>query len=428
MTRPSTAAFAGTMNAMPMAYALDLRARGWDVTYLVDVPRDDTLSRPEYKFSSIDYPYPSWIVERPVRSQLLAALAPSLGLRDIVRMLRAADVVFLSGLYLCLAPLLRPEQKKIFLSYGADLDSWCDIENVDRTARIFAERIGHFVARHLVRYAVRRMVQSLRCVDLVVTFPRGLSPAADQVLDRELAGSRARRVTRHDISFADLPSPDRLRTAPPGPVLKIICGTRHTFRAHPSTSETENKGTDIIIRGLGTYARTPGAMPIEVLFFEKGLDLAEAKALCVECGIDSSVTWHAQIPFTQYIELHQQHHIAFDQLGTHIVGTGMYAMYLGMAVIANARNDGHDAASGAWPLCQAESEAEVVSWLQRLEDPRLRAEVGRRSQQFAIDNFGIDRTVSRILSELESPQRQAQASQKQVTDAGRDALFKGNQT
>ncbi len=403
MTRVCTAAFVGTMNAMPMAYALELRALGWDVRYVVDVPAEDTLSRPECKFASIKYPYPSWIVERPVRSQLLAAVAPALAMRDIVRLLRSVDVVFLSGLYLSLAPLLRPEQQKIFLSYGADLDSWCDTRSADRLAQIFAGRIGSFAALRLVRRVVKRMVRALRSVDLVVTFPRGLSPAADRVLDRELRGSQVRCVPRHDISFTDLPRPDRLHVAPPGPVLKIICGTRHTFRAHPSTTETENKGTDIMIRGLGAYARSPGAMPLEIHLFEKGLDLAEAKALCVECGIDRSVTWHAQMPFTQYLELHQRCHIAFDQLGTHIVGTGMYAMYLGMPVIANAGAEAHQHLSGGpWALCQAENEAEVVSWLKRLEDPQVRADVGRRSQRFALEHFGVDRTVARVVTELQS--------------------------
>ncbi|MDY6945382.1 MAG: hypothetical protein SXG53_06660 [Pseudomonadota bacterium] len=386
-----------------MAYALELRSQGWDVKYLADVAPDDTLSRPEHKFHSITYPYPSWIVERLVRSQLLAAIAPSVFLPDIVRMLRAADVVFLSGLYLCLAKLLRPEQKKVFLSYGADLEVWCDVEDADRRAELFAGRIGKFAARRLVRYVVGRMASSLRDVDVAVTFPTGVNAVGDRVLARELAGTAVRRVNRYDISFADLPPPDRIRIAPPGPLLKIICGTRHTFRAHPGGTDTENKGTDIMIRGIGAYARTPGAMPIEVHLFEKGLDLAEAKQLCVECGIDANVRWHAQMPFHDYIQLHQQCHVAFDQLGTHVMGTGMYAMYLGMPVVANGRSDVQQLLAGSSsPLCHAENEADVVHWLQRLEDAQRRVDIGRRSQLFALENFGVDRTVVRILAALDS--------------------------
>src|SRR5690606_6717195 len=116
----------------------------------------------------------------------------------------------------------------------------------------------------------------------------------------------------YDISFVDLPAPDRLWAAPPGPVLKIICGTRHTFRPHPGLMETENKRTDIMIRGIADYLRERDAVPVEVHLFEKGLDLAEAKALCIEHGLESVVTWHAQMAFTDYIRLHQQCHIAFD--------------------------------------------------------------------------------------------------------------------
>ena len=76
-----SAVFLGNMNAMPMAYALDLRERGWDVTYFVDSRATDKLPRPELKFPSIGYPYPSWIVERPC-AVLSAAISPRFLIRN----------------------------------------------------------------------------------------------------------------------------------------------------------------------------------------------------------------------------------------------------------------------------------------------------------------------------------------------------------
>ena len=43
LSRDKCIVFMGGMNAMPMMYALELRHAGYDVLYLVDVPRHDTL-------------------------------------------------------------------------------------------------------------------------------------------------------------------------------------------------------------------------------------------------------------------------------------------------------------------------------------------------------------------------------------------------
>ena len=48
--------FLGTMNAMPMMYAWELKKLGYRVLYFVDRPQSDTLSRPENHFPEISYP------------------------------------------------------------------------------------------------------------------------------------------------------------------------------------------------------------------------------------------------------------------------------------------------------------------------------------------------------------------------------------
>ena len=77
MAGSPSVAFIGNMNAMPMTYALHLRDRGWNVSYFVDTPPSDKLSRPELKFPSIQYPYPDWVIERPLRSPLIAVFGPA---------------------------------------------------------------------------------------------------------------------------------------------------------------------------------------------------------------------------------------------------------------------------------------------------------------------------------------------------------------
>lgn len=394
-----TAAFVGSMNAMPMTYALQLRKRGWDVTYFVDAPPGDHLSRPEHKFPGIiRYPYPAWIIERPVLSPLIAALGPAFLFRDILATLRRVDVVVLSGFYLCLRRYLSPSQTVLFLSHGSDLHVWCDSTNVGRLACLFAARIGAVPARLVVTRAVRRMIESLKKVTAVITFPPGLSEPGETILARELAGTNVARIARYDISFADLPRPDGLEQPGPSDSLRIVCGTRHTFRRHPGLSDEENKGTDVIIRGLARYARL-GRRTLEVHFFRKGLDLAEARALCESLGIAGNVSWHEEMPFHEFLKLHQRCDIAFDQLGSHWMGSGMYAMYLGMPVVTNSRKDVLEPYWGEpSPLCHAQNEEDVVDWLVKLEDPVLRRELGAQSHRFAVAHFDDKLTTEAILS------------------------------
>ena len=86
---PGAILFFGSMNNMPMMYARELRRLGQDVIYFVDVPADDTLSRPECHYSDISHPYPDWIVEFVLPSQLLANVFPRPMLRLMLRKARA---------------------------------------------------------------------------------------------------------------------------------------------------------------------------------------------------------------------------------------------------------------------------------------------------------------------------------------------------
>mgnify|MGYP001365585535 CR=1 FL=1 len=63
--------FIGSTNAMPMMYAIELKKLGYDVIYFVDRPSTDLLNRPENHFPSISYPYPEWIVEVNIPSQMM---------------------------------------------------------------------------------------------------------------------------------------------------------------------------------------------------------------------------------------------------------------------------------------------------------------------------------------------------------------------
>jgi hypothetical protein len=127
---PGTTLFFGTMNAMPMVYARELRKLGQDVVYFVDVPRSDSLSRPECHYADIGYPYPNWIIEFPLVSPLLANIFPKITLQRMLRKARTRKrlgpikAAFMGGHFVAFAPHLPKEALRIFLSYGSDFDVW----------------------------------------------------------------------------------------------------------------------------------------------------------------------------------------------------------------------------------------------------------------------------------------------------------------
>ena len=94
-------------------------------------------------------------------------------------------------------------------------------------------------------------------------------------------------------------------------------------------------------------------------------------------------------------------------MGTHLIGLGMYAMYLGMPVIANCPEEFlYNIWGEQLPLCHARNKDEIVQWLTILESEELRLEIGRKSHAFALKHFGCTKTVDKVLHLLENPYTQ----------------------
>lgn len=404
LSRDKCIVFMGGMNAMPMMYALELRHAGYDVLYLVDVPRRDTLSRPENHFPEISYPYPEWVIERVMPSQILMALFPrffAFFYRALIRRHSGKPVgcYVLDGYFSALTPWLEPEAKKVELPHGSDLDTWANLEGAEALAQRFRHRslfrfLPAWLARRGIVNAVSNQYQGYASADVVVYFPRGFNATGDRIV-QSLTRKGIRYVPRADISF--LPLTGQSREFKPGTdTLVIFSGVRFLYRTFPDGNTGYNKGNDIIIEGIARYhAINP---KIQVHFVDKGEDVQHARELIRQKGLESVVVWHKEMPLKDLLALYQQSDVCFDQVGEHWMGAiGGYALWLGKPVITNA-----DPAirSGIWPadnpVCNARNAEQVCEWLVTLRDDAVRKRLSAESKVFAETYMG----PGRVLDEL----------------------------
>jgi hypothetical protein len=393
--------FFGTMNAMPMMYARAYRAAGRDVVYFVDVPPSDTLSRPENHFADITYPYAHWIVEQHLPTQLIASLFPRLVKKTFTSKANiprgsVPEAVFLGGYFVALAPYFPSQTKKIFLSYGSDLERWVDSARSDEVYdavrstsvfRLLPEKMG----RWLIKKVMQRNEAGANACDDVLFFPKGMSPQGDKVIDK-LVEHGVRYTPRYDISFDIFEGVDRVikdRTSE----FVVVSPVRFLYSDLPAEFAHHNKGNDLIIRGLARF-RSETQAQLKVHFFDKGPDAEHARALCVELGIADVVTWHNPVPLTQLLSMYESADVVFDQVGSHWVGAvGMYALYMGKPLIANLGNLGF---LGEIPALQA---ADVDGIVQALHVAHSRvglADLHVRAKEFAQASVGPEAVIKKL--------------------------------
>lgn len=392
----------GSMNAMPMMYAHELKKLGYEVIYFVDNLKKDTLSRPENHFPGINYPYPTWIIEWILPSQIFLPLFPRLfsalyqrKIRHITK--KEIGCFVLNGLFVSLSPYLQRCSNKIALSHGSDLDVWANIEGVKILNKSFNKRsifkyLPKILTRVLINYIVKKQYFGYGRSNAVIYFPLGFNSEGDKVI-RKLTNLGVNYVPRYDISFEPLAGQTQ-NFKNPTATLEIFSGVRFLFRTFPDGNKGYNKGNDIIIEGIAKYfSINPN---IRIHFVEKGEDVFYAKELCRKLGLEKVVVWHKEMPFKDMLSLYHDSDICFDQVGQHWIGAiGGYALWLGKPLIANP-----DTAvrSGVWPIdnpiCAARNSEEVCQWLVRLENPSVRRKISEDSKQFVDTYMGPIRTLN----------------------------------
>lgn len=396
--------FIGSMNAMPMMYALELKNKGYDVLYFVDAPISDTLSRPENHFTDISYPYPEWIIEINIKTQIFLPFFKSLYshfLRTKIKKKRKKipQAYILNGFFITLTAALDRGIPKIALSHGSDLDSWADIEGADILCESF-HRFSIFkffpktIAKKLIGFVISSQFNGFCAANKIIYFPYGFNSNGDRVINA-LKKKEIDIHERYDISFEPLKNQSRSYKEP-GEKLVIFSGVRFTYETFSEGNTEYSKGNDLIIKGLAKFYEANKNLLVH--FVEKGPDIEKAKILCNETGLAPAIVWHREMKFTELLNLYTQSDICFDQVGKHWIGAiGGYALWLGKPLIAN---DKLPVQTGFWPqenpICSASNTEEVYECLLKLKDDEYRKRVSEKSKEFVEKYMAANKVLDEI--------------------------------
>ncbi|MFH1612613.1 MAG: hypothetical protein ABIB46_02595 [bacterium] len=397
--------FFGTMNAMPMMYAHELRKLGQDVIYFVDVFKKNALCRPENHFPNISYPYPDWVIEFILPTQFIVNAFPKL---ILLLMLQKANrkkkfdtikAVFLGGSFISFVPFLKKETLKIFLSHGSDFDVWCNTQNISLLSWGMKQRsvfkfFPYIITRKIIKLIVSQNFKSAKNANILLYFPKGLNKVGDRLIS-EIEDSGVTYIPRYDASFEQLKHVNR-EFKLEGKKLVIFSGVRFLYKTFPEANEEYSKGNDKIIHGLAMYKKLN--KNIEIHFVEKGEDVHYAKLLCDEIGLSDVVVWHKEMPFNELINLYELADICFDQVGKHWIGAGMYALYIGKPLIANARNLSF---LGESPIMNAETPEEICNCMVALSDSLFRKTISVCSKKFAEEKLGPFAVLEKLVFNYE---------------------------
>ena len=382
--------FLGNVNNHPFAVAKHFKDKGADVRFFVEAPQTDILYRPE-STGYVTYPYPDWITEYPALRKSVVIHFPQLFARDVIRELNSCDAVIVNDYGHRFLPYLDKKVIRICMFTGGDLEIMADLDNVTEM-RMTSPKLKHFPAwfkKAYAKYSVRQLESGIRQADLVGYYPKGLNPFGDKLLQHIFQGKPFRQFSHWCVMLDGL----AYELPPAHEKLRIFNVARFIWKKPfpPGTTKLEDKANDIMIYGLAKFLRRhPGSLDIH--FVEKGIHLAETKALIDELGIRESITWHREMPLKNLFEHIRQSDIVFDQMGSHLFGAGIFAMAMGRPLITNARPDilAQVTDHAPSPVCHAVTPEQVDDWLEKLyNDRELRERIGKDSSNFAFRYMDI---------------------------------------
>lgn len=183
----------GSMNSMPMMYALELKKRGYEVIYFVDVKKSDHLSRPERHFSQINYPYPNWIVEFLIGHPILVSFFPRLYSNLINRIVKKRTnkkiKCIIAGGGFISTLLYFDVIHKVVLGYGADIEWFCNVNSINKLADEYKEKsFTKFLPYKIIKYLMSQVVfnnfNSALAANKIVYFSKGYSLKGDDVIKK----------------------------------------------------------------------------------------------------------------------------------------------------------------------------------------------------------------------------------------------------
>ena len=391
--------FLGNMNNLPFYFAQEFKKRGFDVTFIVDVNKDYLLDRPESWNKELDNNYPGWILERPLgwRMKAFKFAFPLLFFKQRIKFLNKFDVIFLNGHWISLGAFIKKGKTVVDVFAGSDLDVAADFKRIDtfyrhfkKNNRLLSKAIPSFFPKMIFKRLIRFQRMGVVRSDVVNYYPTGINPVSDNLLNEIKAGQAFKRLELRGFDCDKFPYTEPRSGDGKFTILNI---TRFFYL----NDTNANKRNDLMIKGIGSFLKKNGAdtSRVEIIFFNKGEDLAEAKQLCDEYGLTPFITWKDEVSVEELKNYFERSDVAFDQLGHHWVGAGLFSMLSGRPLIANGRPDIFESITNEnSPICQAMTEAEVEMWLTRLYNNRnLVKEIGQTSRDYVLRHYSVANTI-----------------------------------
>ncbi|MFC5498403.1 hypothetical protein ACFPOE_12735 [Caenimonas terrae] len=397
-------AFLGNTNCMPFRYALHMKKMGHEVVFYIDSNRDERLHRPEFLFREIGYPYPDWIVELGWKPRGRDYLTWPRNLRRLVDTLNADrwDGVVLCGEWLKLASYLKHRGAFVALLAGSDLDVVASYKQV-MASRYPGSAVASIAAKGLQMLGAFLQRRGIRKCTLVNYYPEGINPNGDLLLQEIMKGGTYARLQNRGLSVEN--TPYRQPSTRTGASVVVFSPTRFIWKSPLPIgyTEQENKGNDVMLRGLAQFYLKTG-IAIKVHLVEKGIHVNQAKELAAALGIAHLITWHQEMSLAEILEWYAASDIILDQFGSHWLGAGAVdSMLMGRPVIGNARNDVFVRVLGqAIPMCNAVNEQEISDWLEILvADCARRDSIGVEGRDYMLRHFDAKETAISIISHIE---------------------------
>lgn len=398
--------FLGNMNNLTYYSAKELKKRGFDVTFIVDAEKKNLLDRPESWDKTLDNSYPEWIKEIVLNDSFKGVnfALPLLFLRKYINLINKFDIVFLNGYWISLARYIMPGKKVIAIFAGYDLDVLADYKSVDILTMLFLKNISskakiipQFIPKWLFRKMIYNQRKGIRRAEIVNYYSTGINPAADKLLN-EIKFKQT--FDRFEFRGFDCDKFPYLKPTDENKKFIILNITRFFYL----NARNDNKRNDIMIEGISLFLKknNPAITDVEILFFEKGEDLADAKKLCDQFGLTPFIRWQEQTSAAALSDYFSYCHVAFDQLGNHWVGAGLLSMLTGRPLIANGRPEiFENLFNEKSPICQSYNARDVEVWLTKLYTERdLIKKIGIDSREYVLKYFSIDATANYFVEKL----------------------------
>lgn len=393
--------FIGNANNYPFMLARALRRMGHEVLFIVTHDQRIPLDRPENRYTDI-LPYPDWIYDASHLELWNYKMSPP-QLQTVINLLRECDVVVLNQYALCLSPYVpRPT---VALLTGTDLLTLSRLQHVDDVMSVSCScdpaSPEFLMARRF--YKERVLAQRFAIKDAIIVnfFPKGACPNGDYLLGEIGVNSNRRTyfmmTDTTEIHYTPLPNNKPLR---------VFCATRLTWDKSklPLYTELDYKGSDVMIRGLGQFARLYN-VPLDIHLVKKGAHVAETMELVESEGLTPQITWYEEMSQIEVWDQMKRADIMFEQMDSSMMGmAGLDAMAMGRPVIANGRLDiiGKVIPFPS-PICDAKTPLEVCHQLRRLVfDPAEREKIAIGSREYAEKYFSADNAAKFITEKINS--------------------------